>query len=263
MELQTCIQEFNLNQTGTSQPPTQTTLTPLALICFFGVLTNLINITVFVNPRITDKCFKYMLVNSISDMVYLSLFLVVYYIPMHFYITKCQIGSYSYTAQLLFFLVNDYFSSTLAFFTILTDILLSLKRLMIVTNKYYATWISYKVAISACYLLSLILYSPVLFLKKIEPRSGPNGTFYTIVPTNFAETRIGTATPIILSSFRIFMGIVVLSTINIVTTLKLKSQLMKKMENNDTKMKRKLKRHTNNSNFCYKRNSGFWIFRFI
>jgi hypothetical protein len=259
MELQTYSQEFNqnyyiTNQTCTSQPPTQTTLTPLALICFFGVLTNLINITVFVNPRITDKCFKYMLVNSISDMVYLSLFLVVYYIPMHFCVAKCQIGSYSYTAQLLFFLFDDYFSSTLAFFNILTDILLSLKRLMIVTNKYYATWISYKVAISACYLLALILYSPVLFLKEIEPSSSPNGTFYTIVPTKFASSGIGTATPIILSSFRIFMGIVVLSTINIVTTLKLKSQLMKKMENNDTKMKRKLKRHinSNNSNFCYK-----------
>ncbi len=249
------------NQTDTDYPASQATLIPLALVCLFGVITNLINVMVFVNPRITDKCFKYMLASSISDFIYLSLFLIDYFILHLFCVSRCftvSHSSHSYTVQLIFFLVNDYFSSSLAFFNILTDILLSLKRLMIVTNKYYVTWISYKVAIPFCYFVALLVYSPVLILKEVkECNSTPNSTLYTTVPTKFSQSNIGTATPIILSSIRIFLAIVVLSTVNIITTTKLKNQLMKKLTKKETKCKSNYKTY-----FFKNRNNKFTRFFF-
>jgi hypothetical protein len=42
-------------------------------ICVFGLVTNLINIAVFLNPQMKDFSFKYMLASSLSDFLYLGL----------------------------------------------------------------------------------------------------------------------------------------------------------------------------------------------
>jgi hypothetical protein len=99
----------------------------LPAICIFGVLTNFINIVVFCNSKLSDRSFKYMLTNSVSDSIYLGLYLFDYYV--------LEAGRGKYKAQLLFFLVDDYFSSVFAFFSILNDIFLSAERLALVTNK--------------------------------------------------------------------------------------------------------------------------------
>ena len=41
---------------------------PLPLVCLFGVFANILNIIVFLNPKMKDISFKYMLVISISDL---------------------------------------------------------------------------------------------------------------------------------------------------------------------------------------------------
>lgn len=104
----------------------------LPLICVFGVLTNLVNIIVFCQSKLSDRSFKYMLSNSISDSIYLGLYLFNYYV--------LDAGGESgvtgnYSGQLFFRLVDDYLSSVFAFFSILNDIFLSAERLALVTNK--------------------------------------------------------------------------------------------------------------------------------
>jgi len=108
-------------------------LESLPIICILGVIANVINIAVFVNPRMQDRSFKYMLVNSISDCIYLLFFLTDYYILKQF-CDSCAITK-TFTAQMFFFLVDDYFSSVCAFFCILIDIAMSLERMFIVMNK--------------------------------------------------------------------------------------------------------------------------------
>ncbi len=108
-------------------------LEALPIICIIGVVTNVINIAVFLNPRMQDRSFKFMLANSVSDCIYLIFFLTDYYI-LKAYCNDCEITK-TYTAQMFFFLVDDYFSSVCAFFCILIDITMSLERLFIVTNK--------------------------------------------------------------------------------------------------------------------------------
>lgn len=128
----------------------------LPIICIFGVITNLINIGIFLNPRLNDQSFKYMLANSVSDLIYVTLFLVDYYVFKEFCF-DCDISN-TYTAQMFYFLVDDYFSSSCAFFAILTDLVLSFERLMIVTNKRY--WIKY--------VDKILLYFKILFLYLVS-----------------------------------------------------------------------------------------------
>lgn len=96
----------------------------LPLICMFGVLTNLINIIVFCQPKLSDRSFKYMLSNSINDSIYLGLYLFNYYV-----LDAGGSGvTGNYSGQLFFRLVDDHFSKVFAFFSILNDIFLSTER---------------------------------------------------------------------------------------------------------------------------------------
>ena len=47
---------------------------PLPLVCLFGIITNSLNIAVFLNPKMKDSSFKYMLIISISDLGNIKLF---------------------------------------------------------------------------------------------------------------------------------------------------------------------------------------------
>ena len=127
-----------------------------SIICIIGVFTNLINISVFVNPRLNDRSFKYMLVNSIIKIVFLSFFIIDYYILKEF-CSDCEV-TFTYGAQMFFFLVDDYFSSVCAIFCILIDIVMSLERLFVVLNKKYLSKMSYKVIMIVCLVASFGMY---------------------------------------------------------------------------------------------------------
>ena len=124
------------------------------IICILGVITNLTNIIVFLNPLLHDRTFKYMLANSISDLIYLSFFITDFYFLGEFCTKECPITG-TFAAQMFFFLVDDYFSSVCAFFCLLVDIVLSLERLFLVKNKPYLTQISQAIVIPVCIVISL------------------------------------------------------------------------------------------------------------
>lgn len=45
----------------------------IPVICFFGILTNIINIVVFSNKEMSDITYKYLRVNAIMNIIYLSI----------------------------------------------------------------------------------------------------------------------------------------------------------------------------------------------
>lgn len=128
-------------------------LNMMPIICIIGVCTNLINIVVFLNPLLYDRSFKYMLANSISALIYLTFFIIDFYILKEFCDSGCDI-SYTHHAQMFFFLVDDYFSSVCAFFCILIDIILSMERLFVVKNKPYLAKIPQGIVIPFCLVIS-------------------------------------------------------------------------------------------------------------
>ena len=133
----------------------------LPFICVFGVITNIINIIVFLSPKLTDRSFRYMLANSISCIIYLGFFIIDFWVLKEF-CADCEISKTKYS-QIFFFLVDDYFSSVCAFFCIITDLVLTLERLFIVKNKNYLSRYDYKYILFFCLLFSLS--KPVLYFS--------------------------------------------------------------------------------------------------
>ena len=101
----------------------------LILICLLGIFANSVNIAVFVMPKMKDSSFKYMLATSISNMFYLKLTLIGFLISCD----SCTLKS-SYFTQLYLILVDDYLTSVLAIFSIITDNILSIQRYLILVN---------------------------------------------------------------------------------------------------------------------------------
>jgi hypothetical protein len=225
----------------------------LPLICIFGVITNLLNIMVFMSSALKDRSFKYMLANSISGIVYLGCFLIDYYVFVND--NGDDVATKSFSAQLFLLLVDDYFTSCCAFFCILNDVFLSLERFIIVTNKRHYIKVSCGLILFIDFIASLLFYSPLFLLKSIVvevetdssyhdqknqlmsknfsislPSSSLNTVrfIYATRPSMFSKSTLGKAIPAIISFFRIFLAIFFLSAINVVTAVKLKSFLSKR-----------------------------------
>ena len=73
---------------------------PRTMACIFGTITNAICIAVFLNPKMKDISFKYMLAQSVSD---LYLFLLLFS-PLYF----CLTNEISFAVQLYFMILDNY-----------------------------------------------------------------------------------------------------------------------------------------------------------
>lgn len=101
------------------------------LLCFIGMILNLLNIVVFLDKRLKyRKQFTYMLAISITDFFYLGL--LTFSFMDH--CGTCYVSN-TYGMQLYMLIVVDYLSLSLAFFCILIDVYLSLERIFILQSK--------------------------------------------------------------------------------------------------------------------------------
>ena len=82
------------------------------MICIFGMITNLLNILVFLNPSMKDPSFKCMLMISISDFFYLGI--NSYWFT--FYCGDFYLNRY-YSAQIYNIYLIEYFERYLAFYS--------------------------------------------------------------------------------------------------------------------------------------------------
>lgn len=203
-------------------------------ICVFGVITNTLNIAVFFNPKMKDPSFKYMRAIAFSDLVYLGL---ASYSFMEFCF-DCP-SYYSFQMQAYIIYVDMYASSCLAIFNVFLDIALSLQRLSIILNRKFSDK-THCCLISILFLIAFFYYSPVLVLTSVIPFSSKNGTntsesFFRAAPNEYGNTLAGKITPIVLTAFRIFLGLIVLTLINVKNVYHLKKRfnfnLRNKFEN--------------------------------
>lgn len=200
----------------------------LPQINIFGVITNVLSVAVFLNPKLEDPTFKYMLATSFNDIIYLIL--TSYNIMK--YCAECPLYT-SYFTQIYLIYINDYLTSSLAIFNILIDIVISFQRYFILLNKPYCQNISYKWVLFIIMVVSLVYYFPLIFFKDILVIS--NSTSSADVETKYAATKnalgnsnFGKITPIVLSVGRIFLGVGVLTFINIMNAYEFKKRFYKK-----------------------------------
>jgi hypothetical protein len=214
----------------------------LPAICIFGFITNLINIIVFLNSKMKDISFKYLLAISISDLLYLFLLSYSFIVQCN----DCPLHN-TYFTQLYDFIFFHYIATCLAIFCILTEIILSLIRHSVLINeKYLQSFNCYKL-LGFMLLLSFIYYSPLLFFKKITPIKSNNNNAtidYLLVKTSFGLSLIGQITPIILQSIRIFLAMFVLTGINILNVIEFRKRY-------STKTRLSIQFHSQNESIYY------------
>ena len=133
--------------------------------CITGIITNIFNALVFLNPRMKDPSFKYMLAISISEIVYLSSnsFLFVTYCE-----NDCPINSF-YSTQIYSLFIHEYVSRSMAIYNILVDIFLSIQRFMILKNKPHLDAKSHNWLLIILLLIAFLYYLPITFFKTINP----------------------------------------------------------------------------------------------
>jgi len=162
----------------------------IPVISLFGVITNGLNICVFLNPKMKDPTFKYMLAISVSNLFYTGLLSYGYLS----YCDECNL-SHAYSTQLFKILVDYFICSALALFNIFIEILISFHRYFMLKNNENVMEITkYKLMMPALLLISIIIYVPVLFTYEIvlvsidsnmNATSPPFLNKYTKYPTEF------------------------------------------------------------------------------
>jgi hypothetical protein len=220
--------------------PAATLINPIT--CLFGVFTNTINIAVFLNRQLKDSTYKYMMCHSLSNLFYLT---IITFNIMSDCAEFCSTsGAYSMRIYELLFI--DYLTSSLALFSILIDINLSLQRYLIVSNSRLSKFFTFKFVVPATFIFALIYYAPVLFLKDIVSNSfeQTNATVssYKLVQNDFGKSPLGHLISIVLTSFRIFLATIVLGFMNILSAYKFYMHL---------KSKKKKRNHSTLSGNCF------------
>lgn len=189
------------------------------IISLLGIITNFINICVFLNPKLKDISYNYMLSNSITTFFYLIfLFMDSFFVVC----INCQ-SSQTYFASIYNILINGYFTSCLAIFRILTDVTLSVRTLQILKNKKWLEKVSYKWILTIWFVFSLIFYAPQVFAYDICAKQSSIQSYYMVL-NNFGRTIYYVIITNIETSIRLFLAVIVLGAVNVLNVVEFKKR---------------------------------------
>jgi len=146
-----------------------------------------------------------MLVISVVDFFYLLFFLI------SSFIRDCKqycshMSSMRYEVKHFDLYIEDYLSSCLALFVIFIEIILSFKRYLILSNsRRFQNEFVNKLTVAIAFIVYLIYYIPVLYVKEIVEYQWDNSTSkntkvptlkkYELVKSDFGKTPFGKALP--------------------------------------------------------------------
>ncbi len=195
------------------------------LLCIIAVITNSLNVGVFINPKMKDTSFKYSLCISISEVFYAGISTLIFVT----FCNDCQINK-SYLVQ-VYIIYQALIARTLALFCVFCDIVLSIERYMILKNKKFLKLHWHKYVIFSLLVISFLFYFPLHFSKEIIPIYNNNTTnmtlidnSYKLVSTDFGKSIIGKILLINASVFRLFFGSILLTIINVMNLYEFKKR---------------------------------------
>lgn len=181
----------------------------IPLVSIFSMSTNLLNIIVFLHPKMKDTSFKYMLAISCSNFLYVSLGLYGYAL----YCEQCPINK-AYVTQLFKIIIEYFIASCFGLFSILIEIIISVHRYCVLENKnnLINKQLAFKYVVPILFSITIVIYVPVLFTYEIVSINNDN---YSKQKTEFGQTLVGRSMPILQSIIRIFLSSIVLLVLNI------------------------------------------------
>ena len=207
----------------------------IPVICIFGICTNIVNIIVFSSKELSDITYKYLRANAFANAFYLTNCFFIFMARCGIY---CEFDTTFYSAFYLYLFYN-YLKGIAAIFTISIQIIVSILRLMIVTNKKFCILPGFSVMIILLIIFSAIFYSPNLFTQQIVETkvlvssNGTNGTSvysysYSTGNNSLGNSLLGKWLVIAVTIFRGFISLTIILSIDIFTSFKLKKHFTKK-----------------------------------
>jgi hypothetical protein len=209
----------------------------LDLIKVTSIFCCLTNIIVFSQKIMRKKTlFQYMLVMSVSDLIYSVSMIIIVPIAMGCSWEKknfqfenqadLQVCHILYT---LFIWVSDFLTSCLAFFNIILEIFVTCQRIRLISTGSVKNQKRQKhrplIVFTLVFAVSLAIYSPVMFMNEVkceELRNETTGSVrkdYFYKKTAFGKSNEGLYIVESITALRVFLVIVVLTVVNIVAAV--------------------------------------------
>lgn len=201
------------------------TIVTIVISCL-GTASNLINILVFINPKLSDLSYKYMLVKAIINFLHLSCATANQYVN---YCFNCSWG-YTYAANVYYYIVGQYIISCFAIYRILVENILSVFILSILINRNWIDPFRFRLSLVIIGLISVVYYLQRPFGYYIQPIGtiGNVTLIYKLSATQFVTTRTYQIITIVQSVVRIVLIDVSLTIINLVNVAKFHKRFKKR-----------------------------------
>jgi hypothetical protein len=200
-----------------------------------ALIVSLVNMRVLASIRSNFIVYKLFAVMAFVDSFYLiALFLI------RMAEIACQgnpnehCPTVHYALYICYIWISDYLTSCLACFNILLEIFITIERLFTVSNQLptMKNNTKVKIIILAILIISLSVYLPVLFMKRVEMKldQGPDVEIeqYGLVKTDFGKSEAATIIINTLSILRVLLVSVVLFVLNLVTVFRFKRFLKRR-----------------------------------
>lgn len=201
------------NSTYSTWPITRWQSYSRGVACCFAILTNTINICVLQSPKLKYTSFKYMLVNSITNLIYaITSFISIFLVRC----PNCP-AAQTYEAAIYAIIIFFYLENCLQLFKATIELTLSFHTFCILKNKKWFLNISYKPIIAILLFFSMIIYIEEIFSYGITQSAQSNDTVvYSARLNTFGKSDIGRALSITSNSIQIFLAVIVLRIINFI-----------------------------------------------
>ena len=185
----------------------------IPLICLFSLSTNMINIIVFRSIKSRNIIYKYMLVNSLADQIYLIMVVFVFFARCGQF---CDMKD-TYLAKFYIQYIFNYGANSVAFFSIFIEIGVMLQRFSTLRNKTFLKNTNKKLVLACLLIFCFLFHVPQLSSYEIrETNSTINSWFGHKV---YERVNVGRLKRFPISKFLIFQVIVRFSLILVVVVL--------------------------------------------
>ncbi len=170
----------------------------LPSICLFSFLTNVFNVIITYVLRKKSVVYKYMFLNSVTNLAYLFIMFFVFLIKCG---QLCDNLKDSYIAKFYHHYFFFFIGNSLGLIGLFMEILISLQRIFYIKNiTIFLRDSSINILLLCLVIFSLALYSPNLFFNKINayPIKDNDKIIYKREPTDYYKHN---------SSVKIFIGV--------------------------------------------------------
>lgn len=201
----------------------------LPLICFYSIITSLINLIVFATLKSKNIIYKIMLYNSLSDIAYLLSVIFVFVIRCGQF---CPELKDSYMAKIYHQYIFMYLANSLGLFGVLIEILISVQRIFILTNRTFMNASKTNVCLIVFLIFSFLFCMPQLFAFELKRMTSANTTRIIYTRENITPNMSFLFRHLfgIQHAFRLILIVCLIFTLNYLTYYLFKKQAKKKRQ---------------------------------